>query len=78
MNIRIVEAEDGDQAVSAAEATVPDIILMDISMPVADGYEATRQIRSNERLKHIAVIALTAHAMTQEKSGFLQRDLTAI
>ncbi len=70
-NLRMVEAEDGEQAVSAAEAAVPDIILMDISMPVADGYEATRQIRSNERLKHIAVIALTAHAMTQEKERIL-------
>jgi PAS domain S-box-containing protein len=70
-DIRIIEAEDGRQAVSITEQYLPDVILMDISMPVMDGYEATKQIRCNPALKHIPVIALTARAMTQEKEKIM-------
>jgi|GEM_PF-2337448 len=73
--IRIIEAEDGLQAVTAAQEALPDIILMDISMPVMDGYEATRQIKENIKSKHIPVIAVTAHGMPEDRirimsSGF--------
>jgi two-component system sensor histidine kinase EvgS len=71
MNIRIIEAENGRQAVEIAEQTLPDIILMDISMPEMDGYEATKQIKENEASKHIPVIALTAHALAHEKESIL-------
>ena len=70
-NIHIIEAEDGRDAISAAEQNPPDIILMDISMPVLDGYEATKQLKQSAALKHIPVIALTARAMTQEKEKIM-------
>jgi two-component system sensor histidine kinase EvgS len=71
MNIGIIEAEDGREAVLAAEQTAPDIILMDIGMPVMDGYEATKRIKKNRASAHIPVIALTAHAMAHEKESIL-------
>ncbi len=70
-DIRIIEAEDGRDAISVAELNLPDAILMDISMPVMDGYEATTQIKQSATLKHIPVIALTARAMTQEKEKIM-------
>jgi CheY-like chemotaxis protein len=59
----VVTANDGAAGIEAAEETLPDLILMDLSLPVIDGWEATRRIKSNDRLKHIPVIAVTAHAM---------------
>jgi signal transduction histidine kinase/DNA-binding NarL/FixJ family response regulator len=67
MNLNLIEAEDGQQAVLKAEQYQPDIILMDISMPVMDGYEATRRMKQSKTLNRIPVIALTARAMAQEK-----------
>ncbi len=69
MNVCILEAEDGRQAVSAVEYTSPDLILMDIGMPVMDGHEATKRIKQHS--KKIPVIALTAHAMAHEKERIL-------
>ena len=59
----IVTAVDGASGVEAAERERPDLILMDLSLPVMDGWEATRTIKSNAALKEIPIIALTAHAM---------------
>ena len=60
---QVVCALDGQQAVEMAAADPPALILMDMSLPVLDGWEATRRIKADARTKHVAVIALTAHAM---------------
>jgi two-component system cell cycle response regulator DivK len=59
----ILTATDGAAGIKLAERERPDLILMDLSLPVVDGWEATRRIKANDSLKHIPVIALTAHAM---------------
>jgi CheY-like chemotaxis protein len=59
----VLVAKDGAQGIALAEQDLPDLILMDLALPVIDGWEATRRIKANEQLKHIPVIAFTAHAM---------------
>ena len=63
----IVLAEDGQKAVDMAESESPDLILMDMSLPVVDGWEATRRIKADEKTRDIPIIALTAHAMAGDK-----------
>jgi CheY-like chemotaxis protein len=63
----IVMAMDGEQAVAVAQAERPDLILMDLSLPIIDGWEATRRIKATEATKHIPIIALTAHAMSGDR-----------
>lgn len=58
---RVVTATDGEEAISVASCTLPNLILMDISMPRLDGLGATRRIREKEALRHVPVIAVTAH-----------------
>jgi CheY-like chemotaxis protein len=60
---QVVIAVDGQQAVSMASSEGPALILMDMSLPIIDGWEATRRVKADERTKHIPIIALTAHAM---------------
>ncbi len=59
----VIEAVNGEEAVALAGKERPDLILMDLSLPVMDGWEATRQIKANRALKSVPIIALTAHAM---------------
>jgi two-component system cell cycle response regulator DivK len=63
----MVEAHDGAEGVAKAAEHKPDLILMDIQMPVMDGYEATRQIKANPELKGIPVIAVTSYALSGDE-----------
>jgi len=63
----VVTATDGVEGIELAERERPDLILMDLSLPVLDGWEATRRIKANEALKGIPIIALTAHAMSGDE-----------
>ena len=60
----LLVANDGAEGVTKAEQDQPDLILMDMSLPVMDGYEATRHIKAQDALKHIPIIGLSAHAMS--------------
>ena len=67
----VVIAIDGQQGVELAHSLAPDLILMDMSLPVIDGWEATRRIKAAEATKKIPVIALTAHAMAGDREQAL-------
>jgi two-component system cell cycle response regulator DivK len=62
----VLEATTGEQGVVLAETHMPDLILMDIQMPVLDGYEATRRIKSIPKLKEIPIIVVTSYALSGE------------
>ena len=63
----VVIAVDGEQGVGLAGSIAPDLILMDMSLPIIDGWEATRRIKAAEATRKIPVIALTAHAMAGDR-----------
>jgi CheY-like chemotaxis protein len=63
---RVATAADGREAVRQARALEPDLILMDLSLPIVDGWEATRQLKSDPATAHLLIIALSAHALAQE------------
>ncbi len=68
----IVFAMDGQEAIDMAKSEMPDIILMDMGLPVKDGLEATREIKGDEKTKNIPVIALTAHAMGEHRQEAME------
>jgi two-component system cell cycle response regulator DivK len=63
----MIEAATGEQGVAMAAEHHPDLILMDIQLPVLDGYEATRRIKANPALRHIPVIAVTSYALSGDE-----------
>ena len=69
----VIEAGNGAEAITHTSARFPDVVLMDLSLPVVDGWEATRRLKSDARTAHIPVVALTAH----DGSGELQRATRA-
>lgn len=68
----VIPANDGETGVQLAEKEKPDLILMDLSLPRMDGWQATGAIKAKPDLKHIPIIALTAHAMIGDRERALQ------
>lgn len=65
---RVVEARDGEEGVSRAHSEQPDIILMDISIPKMDGWEATTRLKADDGTAAIPIVALTAHALEEDRA----------
>jgi len=64
----VLEAWDGEEAIRVARDQLPDMILMDISIPRIDGWEVTKMLLADDRTKHIPVVALTAHALPADRA----------
>ncbi len=73
--VYIIEAENGEEAIRFAAQYEPNLILMDIRMPVTDGYEAARQIKNNEKLRHIPILVITASALQKDRETIMQSGL---
>jgi CheY-like chemotaxis protein len=67
----VLVARDGEQGVAMARADQPDLILMDLRLPVIDGWEATKRIKADEATRRIPILALSAHAMTGDRARAL-------
>lgn len=68
----VIVAVDGEEGVARAKADAPDVVLMDMSLPGIDGWEATRQLKAAEETRAIPVLALTAHAMAGDREKALE------
>ena len=68
----VVLALDGQSGVEMAQSQAPDLVLMDMSLPVLDGWEATRRLKADAATQHIPVIALTAHAMSSDREKAIE------
>lgn len=68
VGFKLIEAVDGEEGVRMAELEKPDLILMDIQLPLVDGYEATRRIKANAALKSIPIIAVTSYALSGDEA----------
>ena len=68
----VVTAEDGEKGLLLARSETPDLILMDISLPVMSGWEVTRLLKANESTRHIPIIALTAHAWVTDRQKAIE------
>ncbi len=69
---RVIEARDGEEGVTRAQQDLPDLILMDISIPKIDGWEATQRLKADPGTDAIPIIALTAHALEEDRQKALQ------
>ena len=75
--LRVEQADDGHEALEKAFALLPDLIVMDLSLPGVDGWEATRRLKADDRTKSIPVIALTGHALAGHSKGALEAGCDA-
>lgn len=73
----ILEARDGITGLKIAIEEIPDLILMDIQLPLLDGYSVTRKLRENDKLKNIPIIAVTSYAMVGDREKSLEAGCTA-
>ncbi len=67
----VITAEDGERGIEAARHDRPDLILMDLSLPAMDGWEAARRLKEDEKLRDVPIIAVTAHAMRGDRERAL-------
>jgi len=74
---RVIEAKNGKEAIEQAFAQSPNVIIMDLSLPVMDGWEATRRLKADGRTRSIPVIALTGHALSGHSKGALDAGCDA-
>lgn len=82
----VIEAADGSTAIAEAQAKRPDLVLMDLSLPGMDGWEALRQLRADGRTRDLRIVALTAHAMAGVRDaalaagfdGYLSKPIDAL
>ncbi len=68
----LIFAEDGEQAIAVARAEKPDLVLMDLSLPVIDGWEATRRLRADPETAGLRILALTSHAMSGDREKAIE------
>ena len=71
-NYEVLVAEDGEQGIAVAERENPDLILLDLSLPVIDGWEAAKRLKGDAKTADIPIIALTAHAMSGDREKALE------
>ncbi|MBI2174135.1 MAG: response regulator [Chloroflexi bacterium] len=69
---QVVLALDGDQGIAVAMSEAPDLILMDLSLPIVDGWEAARRLKTSPQTRAIPIIALTAHAMAGDRQKAIE------
>jgi CheY-like chemotaxis protein len=69
---RVMEALNGEEGIATARSEKPDLILMDISIPIIDGWEATQVLKHDPETRHIPIIALTAHALASDRERAMQ------
>lgn len=74
---QILEARDGMMGLKMAQEELPDLILMDIQLPLLDGYTVTKKIRENEKLKNVPIIAVTSYAMVGDREKAISAGCTA-